>query len=101
MIIRSINFHPQARTYEYRAVLFVVGIATMTILVSIARLVVILLYYRMYNRASSGVVEILTEIEATMAGCAACLPAMRVFFRKQRDTFCAKRKSMASQSNNS
>lgn len=94
IIIRSISFHPKSRTYECRAIWFVVSIATITIVLAISRLTAILLYYRLYDRASSGVVEVLTETEAAMVGCAACLPAMRVFLRKQRDTFYVKRKSM-------
>ena len=94
MIIRSINIHSQSRTYEYRAIWFVVGIATITIVVSVSRLTAILLYYRLHDRVSTGVVEILTEIEAAIVGCAACLPAMRVFLREQRNTFYAKRKYM-------
>ncbi|KAF8445507.1 hypothetical protein BGX38DRAFT_1195000 [Terfezia claveryi] len=90
IIIRSINFHPQSRRYlrlPSSKVRCRYSHYCITIVVAISRLIAILLYYRLYN-GSNG------EIEAAMVGFAACLPAMRAFFRKQRHTFYAKRNPM-------
>ncbi|KAF8474631.1 hypothetical protein BDZ91DRAFT_823337 [Kalaharituber pfeilii] len=84
-IIRWIYVRTKMHKNEFRAVWFMMAIGSMTITIAVARLVVILVYSKWYDEdaMSSGLISLLTEIEAVMAGCAACLPAMRTLFRKK------------------
>ena len=59
-------------------------IGVITIAVAIARLVLILCYDRKLTNSATAI-DLLTEIEAVVAGCVACLPAMRALFRRKRN----------------
>ena len=78
------------------------AIGGMTIFVAGARLLTILLCHRWYGLAwydvESGLIDTLTEIEAIVACCAACLPAMRVYIRRKSEVMEAKSQA---RSNNS